>query len=164
MPQALYPDIIKYPIAYILRYYDKGSPEYRKEIFDEGTPYDFEYLLWFVSCLQDKEMSDRLTAILCQNPTAFMELDYSKSDHDYVHLPCDFAVASPDNVLYPAVKEHVDAALTYRMRQQSDDGRWPLGWSFGEGEGLRRLQTLCEASRTLDMLIKLERFGQIARS
>ena len=163
VPEALVRDITKYPIAYILRYYDENSPEYRKAIFEEGTPYDFEYFQWFVPCLKEKAMVDRLASILRQNPTAFMELDFTKSDHDYVHLPCDFAVTSPDSMLYSTVKDLVDDSLAYRMKQQSDDGRWPLGWSFGDGEGFRRLQTLYEASRTLEMLVKLKRFGRIAQ-
>ena len=160
VPEELYQDIIKYPIEYILRYYDEKSPDYRKDIFDEGSPYDFEYFQWFVPCLKDKDMADKLTAILCQNPIAFMELDYTKSDNGYVHLPCD-VVDSPDNIIYPTVKDLVDDSLRYRMEQQSNDGRWPLGWSFGEDEGFRKLQILCEASRTLGMLVKLERFGRI---
>ncbi len=83
-------------------------------------------------CLKDKDIADKLTAILCQNPTSFMELDFTKSDNDYAHLPCD-AIGSPDNIIYPAVKDLVVASLEYRMKQQSDDGRWPLGWSHGEG-------------------------------
>lgn len=42
VPEELHHDIIKYPIEYSLRYYE-NSPDYRKDIFDEGTPYDFEY-------------------------------------------------------------------------------------------------------------------------
>jgi hypothetical protein len=159
VPDELYRDIIKYPIEYIMRYWDKNSPDYNKSIFENG-PYDFDYFQWFVPCLKDKDTAAKLTAILCQNPTTFMELDYTKSDNGYVHLPCD-SVDSPDNIIYPAVKDLVDDSLGYRIKQQSDDGRWPLGWSFGEGEGLRKLQVLCEASRTLGILVKLERFGRI---
>ena len=163
VPEALVRDIIKYPIAHVLWYYDENSPDYRKDIFDEGCPYDFEYFQWFVPCLKDSGMADNLASILRQNPTAFMELDFTKSDHAYVHLPCDFAIASPDSILYPVVKNLVDGSLTYRIKQQSDDGRWPLGWSFGESEAFRRLQNLCEASHTLEMLVKLKRFGRIAQ-
>lgn len=159
VPEKLYQDIIKYPIEYILRYYDENSPDYNKGIFDEGTPYDFEYFQWFVPCLKDKNTANKLTAILCQNPTAFMELDFAKSDTDYVHLPCD-SIDSPDNIVYSSVKEFVDEALGYRIKQQSDDGRWPLGWSFGESEGLRKLQILYEAYLTMQMLAKLKRFGR----
>ena len=101
-----------------------------------------------------------MTSVLCQNPTAFMELDYAKSDGDYVHLPCD-VVGSPDSILYPAVKDLVEESLDYRMKQQSEDGRWPLGWSFGSGAGLHNLQIRYEAYRTLLMLVKLKRFGRI---
>ena len=162
VPEELYLDIIKYPTEYILRYWDINSPMYNKNIFEDGTPYDFEYFQWFVPCLKDKNMANKLTSILCQNPTAFMELDYAQSENNYVHLPCD-GVSSPDSILYPTVKNLVDESLEYRMKQQSDDGRWPLGWSFGEDEGFRKLQVLYEAHRTLDMLVKLERFGKIER-
>ena len=162
VPEELYKDIIKYPIEYILRYYDENSPDYNKDIFAEGSPYDFEYFQWFVPCLKDKDMVDKLTAILRQNPTVFMELDFTKSDSDYVHLPCD-SINSPDNIMYPAVKDLVDNSLEYRMKQQSDDGRWPLGWSCGEGEGFRKLQVLYEAYLTMKMLVKLNRFGRIEK-
>ena len=159
--ETLYQDIIKYPIAHILRYWDENSPDYNKATFEEGSPYDFEYYQWFVPCLKDKETAHKLATILRQNPTVFMELDFTKSDSGYVHLPCDFGVIAPDNIIYSAVKTHVDDSLTYRMKQQSDDGRWPLGWSFGEEEGFRKLQVLCEASRTMAMLAKLARFERI---
>lgn len=160
VPKELYCDIIKYPIEYILRYYDENSPDYRKNIFDEGTPYDFEYFQWFVPCLEEKGTANKLTSILRQNPTAFMELDFLKSDYEYVHLPCD-AIDSPDNIIYPAVKDLVDSSLDFRINQQSNDGRWPLGWAFGESEGLRKLQTLYEAHRTMKILAALGRFGRI---
>ena len=158
--EELYQDIIKYPIEYILRYWDKNSLDYNKEIFNDGSPYDFEYFQWFVPCLKDKNIANKLTSILCQNPTAFMELDYAKSDNGYVHLPCD-VVGSLDSVIYLTVKNLVDDSLEYRMKQQSDDGRWPLGWSFGVDEGYKKLQTLYEAFKTMGMLSKLGRFGRI---
>ena len=49
------------------------------------------------------------------------------------------------------------------MNQQAEDGRWPLGWSFGSNEDLYKLQIKYEAYRTLDMLVKLERFGRIKK-
>lgn len=160
VPDELYRDIIKYPTEFILRYYDENSPDYRKDIFDEGEPYDFEYFQWFVPCLKDRDTADKLTSILRQNPTAFMELDFSKANHEYVHLPCD-AIDSPDNIIYPAVKDLVDASLDFRIDQQSDDGRWPLGWSFGDSEGFRKLHTLYETHRTMKILTELGRFGRI---
>ena len=162
VPEELYKDIIKYPIEYIVRYWDENSPDYNKEIFDDGTPYDFEYFQWFIPCLKDRDLSNKLAAILCQNPTAFMELDFSKSDNDYVHLPCD-SISSPDNFVYSSVKDLVDGSLDYRIKQQSDDGRWTLGWSFGDSEGFQKLQTLYEIYRTVGMLVKLKKFGRIER-
>ena len=111
-------------------------------------------------CLKHKDIADKLTAILCQNPTAFMELDYAKSDNEYVHLPCD-AIDSPSNIVYPRVKDLVEDSLEYRIKQQRYDGRWPLGWSFGTDEGFVKLQTQYEASRTMGMLAKLKRFERI---
>ncbi|MDD4494831.1 MAG: hypothetical protein PHV32_10900, partial [Eubacteriales bacterium] len=64
VPEKLYRDIIKYPIEYIMRYWDENSPDYNKNIFVEGSPYDFEYFQWFVPCLKDKVIADKLTAIL----------------------------------------------------------------------------------------------------
>ena len=111
--------------------------------------------------MKDTETADKLTVVLRQKPTVFMTLDFAKADNDYVHLPCDSAVTSPDSIIYPVVKDYVDESLTYRMKQQSDDGRWFLGWSYGESEGLRRLLALLEVSRTVGMLVKLKRFGRI---
>ena len=162
VPKELYLEIIKYPIEHILRYWDKNSPDYNKDIFEDGSPYEFDYFVnWFVPCLKDKDVSGKLTAILRQNPTAFMELDFAKADNGYVHLPCDFAVTSPESIIYPVVKDYVDESLVYRMKQQDNDGKWPLGWSYGESEGLRKLQTLAETSRTVEMLVKLNRFARI---
>ena len=162
VPEEVYLDIIKYPVKHILRYWDINSPDYKKKIFDDGEPNDFEYFLDFIPHLKDKDTVDKLTAILCQNPTAFMELDFTKSEYDYVHLPCD-SVSSPYSIVYPAVKDLVDESLEYRIKQQGEDGRWPLGWSFGSDEGLQKLQVKYEAYRTLDILVKLERFGRIER-
>ena len=105
---------------------------------------------------------DKLTSILCQNPTAFMELDFAKSENNYVHLPCD-VVSSPNSIIYPVVKDLVLDSLEYRMKQQSDDGRWPLDWSFGDSESLHTLQIKYEAYRTLVMLEKLDRFGMVEK-
>lgn len=160
--QDVYFDIIKYPIEYILRYWDKNSPYYNKRIFDSGEPYDMEYFQWFVPCLRDKRTADRLASVLCQNPTAFMELDYEKAEKDYVHLPCD-VVGDPDSIVYPVVKDLVLDSLQYRMKRQGGDGRWPLGWSFGDAEGLQNLQMKYETYCTLAMLEKLDRFGMIEK-
>lgn len=54
VPEDLCRDIIKYPTEHILRYWDEDSPQYRKEIFEGGEPYDIEYFQWFVPCLKDK--------------------------------------------------------------------------------------------------------------
>ena len=160
VPNDLYQDIIKYPTAHMLRYWDENSPDYNGAIFDKDSPYEFEYFQWFVSCLKDKDIKDQLTMILHQNPAAFMELDYAKSDNEYVHLPCD-CVGSPNNIVYPVVKDLVDDSLTYRMKQQCDDGRFPLGWSFGKSDELKQLEKLYEAHLTLRMLVKLKQFGRI---
>ncbi|MGX8797707.1 hypothetical protein ACR6HW_16845 [Fusibacter sp. JL298sf-3] len=160
VPEELYQDIIKYPIEHILRYWDKNSPDYKKEIFDDGSPYDFDYLGRFVSCLKDKDTANKLTSILCQNPSVFMELDFTKSHNHYVHLPCD-DINSPDNIVYHAVKDLVDDSITHRIKQQKNDGRWTQGWSMGEDEGFRKLQILYDANFTMKMLAKFGRFNRI---
>lgn len=161
VPNELCDEILKYPVQHILRYYDKNSAEFNAALFDKDCPYPFEYLVAFVPYLNDKDLVKRLSDTLSQNPTAFMELDFARSDADYVHLPCDWAVKSPDSILYSAVKELVDESLEYRIKQQSTDGRWPLGWSFGNDEGMQELQIKYETYKTLDMLVKLKRFGRI---
>lgn len=158
VPEELYRAIIKYPIEHIIRYWDNKSPDFRKSIFIEGEPYEFEYFQWFVHCLSEKEVANKLTIILRQNPACFMELDYARSKNDYVHLPCDL-ISFPDNVIYPVVKNIVHDSLEYRMKLQSQDGRWALGWSLGSGKEFQKLQILYEANRTVAMLVKLKLFA-----
>jgi len=160
VPTQLYRDVLLCPTQHILRHWDVASSKYDQSIFESGQPYALEYFQWLVPCIRDEALSARLSAILCQNPTAFMELNFEKAAHDYVHLPCD-SVCSPESVVYPVVKELVNDSLDYRIRQQAEDGRWPLGWSFGSNEGLQRLQKKYEAYRTLLMLVKLKNFGRI---
>ena len=152
VPQELHEEIIKFPVQHILRYWDENSPEYRG-----ASVYDFEYFLEFVPCLKDKVLRDKLTEIFRQNPTKFWELDFSKADTDYVHLPC----VSPNNIVYPAVKDVADAALTYRIGQQCDNGKWPLGWSYGDSEEMRRLEAKSDVIRTVNMLVLLKASGRI---
>lgn len=75
-------------------------------------------------------------------------------------MPCD-VVERPNSIIYPAVVNLVLDSLQYRIAQQNDDGRWPLGWSFGDDKGLKELQIKYETYRTLTMLEKLDRFGMI---
>ena len=157
VPEELYQDIIKYPIEHILRYWDENSPDYKKEIFDKGSAYDFEYFQWFVSCLKDKDIKEKLTAILRQNPTAFVKLDFTKAETEYVHLPSDSAINSTDTV----IKQLVEDSLTYRMNRQSENSMWPLGWSYGDSEGLRKLQAISDVTHTINMLITLRQHDKI---
>jgi len=160
VPKELYEQIIRYPAEHLLRYWDERSPEYDRGIFERGEPYAFEYFQFFVDHMKDRSMAEKLSCILRQNPTAFMELDFARSDREYVHLPCD-SVVSPEGAVYPAVKELVDQSLAYRLQQQSADGRWPLGWSFGSDGAMQQLQRKYEAYRTLLMLVKLQKFGKM---
>lgn len=161
VPKELCDEILKYPVQHILRYYDINSADYNATLFDKDCPYPFEYLTAFVPWLKDKDLVKKLSDILCQNPTAFMELDFERSDIDYVHLPCDWAVKSPNSILYPTVKDLVDKSLDYRLKQQSADGKWPLGWSFGNDADMQKLQLKYETYMTLEMLVKLKNFGRI---
>ena len=77
-------------------------------------------------------------------------------------MPCD-VVEHPNSIVYPAVKNLVLDSLRYRVAQQNSDGRWPLGWSFGDDEGLKKLQTKYETYRTLAILEKLDRFDMIEK-
>lgn len=161
VPKELCDEILKYPVQHILRYYDINSADYNATLFDKDCPYPFEYLTAFVPWLKDKDLVKKLSDILCQNPTAFMELGFERSDMDYVHLPCDWAVKSPNSILYPTVKDLVDKSLDYRLKQQSADGKWPLGWSFGNDADMQKLQLKYETYMTLEMLVKLKNFGRI---
>lgn len=55
VPDELFQEIMKYPVEYILRYWDKNSPDYNQEIFDDGTPYDIEYFQWVI-CWNSKSV------------------------------------------------------------------------------------------------------------
>ena len=166
VPQELYQDIIRYPVEHILRYYDEASPLFGKSArSDHGkndieTPYNLKCYQQFVKCLPDRALADRLTAILRQNPTACMQLDYAAWENGYEELPCD-VVETPDSVVYPAVRKVVDESLDYLIKRQSPDGAWHLTWGFGEDERFRRMERLYEASYTMQILARLNRFGRI---
>lgn len=158
----MYKGILKYPTEHNLIYWNENSLNYNRTIFDDGTPYNFEYFQEFIPHLKYRGLANKLISILRQNSTAFTELKFEKSENEYVQLPCD-SIDSPNSIVYPVVKELVDESLEYRIRQQSDDGHWPLGWSFGSDAGLQKLQIKYEAYRTLLMLVKLEQFGRIEK-
>lgn len=168
VPESLYKDIIKYPVEKILRYYDAASPLSGKSGTDGSypddisVPYNMKCFQQFVACLKDKALSGRLSAILCQTPTACMQLDYIKWENGYEELPCDI-VASPDSVLYPAVKDLVDDSLSYLIRRQGEDGGWHIHYRFGGDERFRRLEEAYDAHNTMLILAELGRFHRIER-
>jgi len=167
VPEELYKDIIKYPVEKILRYYDKASPLYGQGNIDDSfnaddeSPYNLKCYQKFIACLKDKPLADRLTKILCQNPTACMQLDLKKWEQGYEELPCD-VIDTPDSIIYSTVKHLVDDSLDYLIRQQNDDGCWHIHWRFGEGEAFAKLQANYEAHLTMLILAELGRFGRIA--
>lgn len=167
VPPDLYTDIIKYPVEKILRYYDKASPLYGKGstdgsyYYDDQSPYNLKCYQKFIACLKDRPLAEKLTAILCQNPAASMQLDLAKWEQGYEELPCD-VVDTPDSVVYLAVKELVDDSLGYLIRQQNEDGCWHLHWRLGEGEAFEKMQEQYEAHITMLILAELRRFGRIA--
>lgn len=166
VPEDLYRDIIRYPAEKILRYYDRSSPLYGKGSADgsfdsdDRSPYNLKCYQKFITCLKDRPLADRLTKILCQNPSACMQLDLAKWEQGYEELPCD-VVDTPDSVVYPAVKELVDDSLDYLIRQQDGDGCWHLHRRLGEGEAFDRMQEQYEAHITMLILAELGRFGRI---
>jgi hypothetical protein len=168
VPEDLYRDIIKYPVEKILRYYDEASPLYGQSstdgviIGDLATPYNLKCSQQFVACLKDKPLAEKLTAILRQNPTACMQLDFNKWENGYEELPCDI-VNTPDSIIYPVVKELVDSSLDYVSRQQDEDGCWHLPWRFGSGEAIDKMQAMFEMHMTMMYLAELNRFGRIER-
>ena len=102
--------IISYPVQHILRYYDVNSSLFAKSARkDHGrndieVPYNLKCYQMFIKCLPDKELADKLSKIICQNPTSRMQLDYSVWENGYVELPCD-VVETPESVVYPVVKD-----------------------------------------------------------
>ncbi len=168
VPKELYRDIIRYPVEHILRYYDENSPLFGKSArLDHGnndieSPYNLKCYQQFIKCLPDRELADRLTAIVNQNPTACMELNYSEWEKAYVELPCDI-VETPDSVIYPTVKQVVNDSLDYLIERQNEDGAWHLAWSFGADERFRKMERLYEANYTLLVLARLGRFNRIEK-
>jgi hypothetical protein len=166
VPEDLYRDIIKYPVEKILRYYDKASPLYGTGsaddsfYYDDQSPYNLKCYQQFVAYLKDKPLADKLTAILRQNPAACMQLDRAKWEQDYFELPCEI-VDTPESIVYPAVKDLVDASLDYLIRQQRDDGCWHLNFRLGEGAEFDKLQSDCETHLTMLILAELKRFGRV---
>ena len=166
VPEELYQDIIKCPVEKLLRYYDEASPlfglsrtdgSHRNDI---ASPYNMKCYQQFVKCLPDKQLAARLAAILCQNPTACMQLDFKAWEKGYEEIPCDI-VDMPDSVVYPAVKDLVDDSLGYLIRQQSKDGAWHLTWRFGKEKAFRKLEKIYEVHLTMLILAELGRFGRI---
>ena len=168
VPDDLYQDIIKYPVQKILRYYDENSPLFKKSSTDDyfnddiSVPYNMKCFQQFVACLKDTVLADKLAKILCQHPTACMQLDFAKWENGYEELPCDIVV-TPDSIIYPTVKDLVDESLSYLIRQQGDDGAWHLNFSFGEGEAFRKLELAFEMHLTTLILAELGRFGRIEK-
>ena len=166
VPDELYEDIICYPVEHIIRYYDENSPLFGKSARgDHGkndieSPYNLKCYQQFINCLPDKELADRLAAIVSQNPTACMQLDYGAWDNGYEELPCD-VVETPDSIVYPAVKQVVDDSLDYLIKRQSADGAWHLTWGFGEDERFRKMERLYETNYTMLVLARLGRFDRI---
>lgn len=166
VPQEIYEDIIRYPVQHILRYYDVDSPLFGKSARkDHGrndieSPYNLKCYQMFINCLADKALAKKLSDILCQNPTACMQLDYSAWENGYEELPCD-VVETPESVVYPAVKDIVEDSLDYIIKRQSEDGAWHLTWSFGEDERFRKMERLYETHYSMQMLARLKRFKRI---
>jgi hypothetical protein len=168
VPDDLYCEIIKFPVGKILRYYDEASPLYGQSstdgaiVGDIATPYNLKCYQQFVACLKDKQLAEKLTAILRQNPTACMQLNFAEWEKGYEELPCDI-VNTPDSIIYPVVKELVDTSIGYLIRQQNDDGCWHLNWRLGSGEAFDKMQILFEMHLTNLVITELNRFGRIEK-
>ena len=117
VPEELYKDIIKYPVEKILRCYDKASPLYGKGNIDDSfhtddeSPYNLKCYQKFVACLKDKPLADKLAKILCQNPTACMQLDYlirQQNDDGCWHLHWRFG----EGEAFAKMQTQFDAHLT----------------------------------------------------
>ena len=124
VPKEMYDDIISYPVQHILRYYDLNSSLYgmsaRKDHGrnDIESPYNMKCYQMFINCLPDKKLADKLSEIICQNPTACMQLDYSAWEKGYEELPCE-VVETPKSVVYPVVKDIVEDSLDYLLTKTS---------------------------------------------
>lgn len=167
VPEELYKDIIQYPIQKILRYYDEKSPYRGQSATDSDyykdeiqSPYNMKCLSQFCECLKDKPLADKLKNVLCQNPTACMELDETIWDTGCYAPPCDI-VTSPNIFLYECVKDEVDKSLGTLISRQSMDGVWHLTYRLGEDEGFRKLESLYDTHVTVLNLATLRRFDRI---
>ncbi len=169
VPAELYQDIIRYPVEKVLRYYDQSSPWFDgSPVEPDGrpeyaVPYNIKCLQQFCDCLKDRALAGRLSAILCQHPTASMDLNLDAWNHAYLETACD-VVSRPDSFLYPAAKAEVDRALDALIDQQSPDGAWRLPYRFGEEAGFRVLEAAFDAHITALYLAELQRFDRIESS
>ena len=166
VPDEMYRDIVMYPTEKILRYYDESSPLYASSATDDysdndiAVPYNMKCYNQFVTCLKDKALSDKLKAILLQNPTACMNLNKSNWANDFENAPCEI-VGFPQSFLYAAVKDEVQESLDALADRMNREGRWQLRWRLGEGEAFDKMQTKYEAHLTMLYLAMLNRFGRI---
>lgn len=114
----------------------------------------------FVAYIKEKPLANKLTEILCQNPTACMQLDLKEWENGFEGIPCNI-VETPYSVIYPVVKNLVDDSLGYLIRQQGKDGAWHLNFSFGDSTKFRKLESQFETHLTVLILAELERFRRI---
>lgn len=165
VPKDIFEDIIKYPIEKIIGYYDSKSPLFGLHTIDDSTeneiesPYNMKCLQQFCDCLKDKKISSKLQKILCQNPTASMELNQSLWEEGYRETPSD--VVTTPNFLYKAIKEEVDVALDALIERQGIDGAWHLSWKFGDEDEFRQMERNYETYMTTLYLAELKRFKRI---
>jgi hypothetical protein len=166
--EDLYKDIIFYPVEKILRYYDKASPLFGQSSTDNAingdinVPYNLKCFQQFVTCIKDKTLADKLKTILCQNPTACMNLDKNVWVNDFENVPCDI-IQFPDSFLYPVVKAEVEESLDALIDRQNENGAWHLSWRFGADDTFDYLQRLFEMHVTNLNLAELGRFGRIEK-
>ncbi len=81
-----------------------------------------------------------------------IDKDVSNWGRGYRPLPLDF-IHSPDDPLYPELKELVDQNLRFYQDQKTDDGIWNISWNWGQ-----YLEEFAVARRYWQGILAVERY------
>jgi hypothetical protein len=81
-----------------------------------------------------------------------IDRDVSNWGAGYKPLPLDF-IQSPDDPLYPELRELVDENLRFYLDQRTDEGMWNISWNWGQYP-----EEFAVASRYWQGILAVERY------
>ncbi|MCK9526883.1 MAG: hypothetical protein M0R49_13280, partial [Limnochordia bacterium] len=81
-----------------------------------------------------------------------IDRDVSNWGAGYKPLPLDF-IESPDDPLYPELRELVDENLRFYLDQRTDEGMWNISWNWGQYP-----EEFAVASRYWQGILAVERY------